>query len=257
MISSATTVHQDGHGAEVRHSPQSRGRIDRLRMAPHGPRRPVGRPPRPSTRSRSGPSGCSRRDGSCWRARSRFGSAAGLSTSSSLWSSERGELVSKDELMARVWPNTFVEESNLKVQVAGLRRVLGDRRGSNQYLATISGRGYRFVAPVTLSTEVPRDAGLERSAQSAGSRSRPCSTAPTPWSRSRPSCRTVASSRSSARAASARPRSPSRWPRGCSKSTITVSNSSIWRRCAIPSRCRARLLTRSAWRSAPRIRVPS
>jgi predicted ATPase/DNA-binding winged helix-turn-helix (wHTH) protein len=64
-----------------------------------------------------------------------------------------GELVSKDQLIARVWPNTFVEESNLKVQVAGLRRVLGDRRGNNRYLATTSGRGYSFVAPVTL-TEV-------------------------------------------------------------------------------------------------------
>jgi predicted ATPase len=71
-----------------------------------------------------------------------------------------GELVSKDELMARVWPNLFVEENNLKVQVAGLRRALGDRRGSNRYLATISGRGYRFVAPVTraqvLSTPAAR-----------------------------------------------------------------------------------------------------
>jgi predicted ATPase len=66
-----------------------------------------------------------------------------------------GELVSKDELMARVWPDIFVDESNLKVQVAGLRRVLGDRRGSNRYLATISGRGYRFVAPVTRAEVLP------------------------------------------------------------------------------------------------------
>ena len=88
-----------------------------------------------------------------------------------------GELVSKDELMARVWPNTFVEESNLKVQVAGLRRVLGDRRGSNQYLATISGRGYRFVAPVTLFAEgLP--ARPPRKGTICRSRSRPCSTAP-------------------------------------------------------------------------------
>src|SRR5919106_5860084 len=65
-----------------------------------------------------------------------------------------GELLSKGELMARVWPNIFVEEGNLKVQIAGLRRVLGDRWGSNRYLATISGRGYRFVAPVTRA-EVP------------------------------------------------------------------------------------------------------
>jgi predicted ATPase len=63
------------------------------------------------------------------------------------------ELVSKAELMARVWPDTFVEEGNLKVQVAGLRRALGDRRDSNRYLATIPGRGYRFVAPVTRTDE--------------------------------------------------------------------------------------------------------
>jgi predicted ATPase/DNA-binding winged helix-turn-helix (wHTH) protein len=66
-----------------------------------------------------------------------------------------GELMRKSELMARVWPDTFVEESNLKVQVAGLRRVLGDSRGSNRYLATISGRGYRFVAPITRTDERP------------------------------------------------------------------------------------------------------
>src|SRR5215475_10024395 len=39
-----------------------------------------------------------------------------------------GELVTKDELISRVWPDTFVEESNLKVNVAALRRVLGDRQ---------------------------------------------------------------------------------------------------------------------------------
>ena len=64
-----------------------------------------------------------------------------------------GELVTKTELMARVWPSTFVEEGNLKVQVAGLRRALGDSRGSDRHLVTIPGRGYRFVAPVTLIDE--------------------------------------------------------------------------------------------------------
>ena len=56
-----------------------------------------------------------------------------------------GELVSKDELVARVWPNTFVEEGNLKVHVAALRRALG---GGNRYLVNVPGRGYRFIAPV-------------------------------------------------------------------------------------------------------------
>lgn len=59
-----------------------------------------------------------------------------------------GELVSKDELMASVWPNTIVEDSNLKVHVAALRRTLGDGLPGRRYLATVPGRGYRFVAPV-------------------------------------------------------------------------------------------------------------
>src|SRR5215470_10912193 len=59
-----------------------------------------------------------------------------------------GEMVSKDELTARVWPNTVVEESNLKVNVCALRRALGEREPGCRYIATVSGRGYRFVAPV-------------------------------------------------------------------------------------------------------------
>ena len=65
-----------------------------------------------------------------------------------------GELVGKDELMARVWPNTHVEESNLKFQVSALRRTLG---GGNRYLVNVPGRGYCFVAPVALAEE-PRPA---------------------------------------------------------------------------------------------------
>src|SRR5215831_13279902 len=62
-----------------------------------------------------------------------------------------GELVSKKELMTRVWANIVVEESNLKVQVAALRRVLGDGQPGRRYLASVPGQGYRFVAPVELS----------------------------------------------------------------------------------------------------------
>jgi len=64
-----------------------------------------------------------------------------------------GELVSRDELVALVWPNTIVEESNLKVNVAALRRALGEGRLGLRYIATVSGRGYRFVAPVELSEQ--------------------------------------------------------------------------------------------------------
>jgi predicted ATPase/DNA-binding winged helix-turn-helix (wHTH) protein len=62
-----------------------------------------------------------------------------------------GELVSKDALMARVWPRTVVEESNLKVHVAALRKALGDGRPGHRYVVTVPGRGYRFVARVELS----------------------------------------------------------------------------------------------------------
>ena len=61
-----------------------------------------------------------------------------------------GELVGKDELMARVWPDTFVEEGNLKFQVDALRRTLGD---GNRYLVNFPGRGYCFVAPVARQSD--------------------------------------------------------------------------------------------------------
>src|SRR5690349_13393426 len=59
-----------------------------------------------------------------------------------------GEVVSKEELIARAWPQTFVEEANLKIQVSALRRALGDGQGDNRYVATVVGRGYNFVAPI-------------------------------------------------------------------------------------------------------------
>ncbi|WP_109126055.1 winged helix-turn-helix domain-containing protein [Dyella sp. C11] len=59
-----------------------------------------------------------------------------------------GELIEKEEIIARVWPTTIVEESNLKVHVAALRKALHDGLGDERYIATVVGRGYRFVAPV-------------------------------------------------------------------------------------------------------------
>src|SRR5690349_17658950 len=67
-----------------------------------------------------------------------------------------GEVVGKAELVARAWPGTFVDESNLKIQVSALRRALGDGQGGRRYLVTVPGRGYNFVAPVSL--EEPREA---------------------------------------------------------------------------------------------------
>ncbi len=59
-----------------------------------------------------------------------------------------GEVVSKEELIARAWPATYVDEANLKIQVSALRRALGDGQGDNRYIATVVGRGYNFVAPI-------------------------------------------------------------------------------------------------------------
>ncbi|QET04278.1 transcriptional regulator [Cupriavidus pauculus] len=71
-----------------------------------------------------------------------------------------GDLVSKAELMARAWPNTVVEDSNLKVHMAALRRALGDGQPGQRYIATVIGRGYRFVAPVSSTTSSLQPAEL-------------------------------------------------------------------------------------------------
>src|SRR5258708_23597953 len=61
----------------------------------------------------------------------------------------RGELVTKDELLSRVWPATVVEENTLQFQISTIRKVLGEDR---DFIKTISGRGYRFVSEITEPT---------------------------------------------------------------------------------------------------------
>ncbi len=63
-----------------------------------------------------------------------------------------GEVVTQRELISRVWPDVTVEEANLRVHIANLRKALGDGREDARYIVTIPGRGYSFVAPATLST---------------------------------------------------------------------------------------------------------
>jgi predicted ATPase/DNA-binding winged helix-turn-helix (wHTH) protein len=58
------------------------------------------------------------------------------------------DLISKEDLLKRVWPDTFIEEANLRVHVAALRKLLGDEGTGDQYIGTVAGRGYCFVAPV-------------------------------------------------------------------------------------------------------------
>jgi len=59
-----------------------------------------------------------------------------------------GSLVSKDALLKKIWPDAFVDESNLNVNVATLRKALGERRTEPQYIETLPKLGYRFVAKV-------------------------------------------------------------------------------------------------------------
>src|SRR5438874_6289133 len=60
-----------------------------------------------------------------------------------------GGVLDKDELMHAIWPDTVVEENNLNQNISLLRRVLGESPAEHRYIATVPGRGYRFVAPVT------------------------------------------------------------------------------------------------------------
>ncbi len=65
--------------------------------------------------------------------------------------SNAGQLVSRDELLKQVWPDTFVEEANLTQNVFLLRQILGDDRPSPKYIETVVRRGYRFVASVRIT----------------------------------------------------------------------------------------------------------
>jgi DNA-binding winged helix-turn-helix (wHTH) protein len=80
-----------------------------------------------------------------------------------------GELVTKEALMRRVWPNTFVEPANLTVHISALRRALAQTKGDSRFLITVPGRGYRFVAPVKTyeTAETSQHQRVERKASFA------------------------------------------------------------------------------------------
>jgi len=87
-----------------------------------------------------------------------------------------GRLLSKADLMEKVWPNEFVEEGNLARSVSSLRKALGDDRKDHKYIVTVQGRGYRFTANLIRTgwevskdtvgpkqgpeTAIPKDVGL-------------------------------------------------------------------------------------------------
>jgi DNA-binding winged helix-turn-helix (wHTH) protein len=68
-----------------------------------------------------------------------------------------GRLISKNELMARVWPGIFVVPANLTVHITALRRALGDGVNGNRFVVNVPGRGYCFTASVTAECAEPAD----------------------------------------------------------------------------------------------------
>lgn len=60
----------------------------------------------------------------------------------------QGRMVTKEEFLRQVWPDTFVEEINLAVNISAIRKALGESPQECRFIATIPGRGYRFVAEV-------------------------------------------------------------------------------------------------------------
>jgi predicted ATPase/DNA-binding winged helix-turn-helix (wHTH) protein len=65
------------------------------------------------------------------------------------------EVVSKKDLMERVWPDVTVEEGSLRFHMTSLRKALGDGKDGARYITTLAGRGYCFVAPVSQASRPP------------------------------------------------------------------------------------------------------
>ncbi|QWT21610.1 transcriptional regulator [Bacillus sp. NP157] len=72
-----------------------------------------------------------------------------------------GSVVTPREMMRAAWPGLIVVDSNIRVQIANLRRALGDMRVGERYIATVAGRGYCFVADVDrLPGQAPTQASV-------------------------------------------------------------------------------------------------
>ena len=69
-----------------------------------------------------------------------------------------GHVLDKEVMLKAIWPNTYVEEANLAVNISALRKVLGEREGGGQYIETIPRRGYRFIADVRQVEVTPEPA---------------------------------------------------------------------------------------------------
>ena len=171
-----------------------------------------------------------------------------------------GEVVGKEELIARAWPATFVEEANLKIQVSALRRALGDGQGDNRYVVTVVGRGYNFVAPIR--KEEPSRASPSPTSAPAAPHNLPFAT--TRMIGREEIVTTLVTQLSHQRLVTVV------GPGGIGKTTVGLAvaermigayEHGVWlvdlAPLSDPAWCRARLRPCSAWNSAPKIRCPA
>jgi DNA-binding winged helix-turn-helix (wHTH) protein len=124
-----------------------------------------------------------------------------------------GDLVSRDAIITAVWPTTVVEDNNLSTQIAALRRVLDQGRGEASCIQTVSGRGYRFLGPVTRVDPTPSSQSTRLPAMGASgqlSRTSNC-TIPAFWVRSMPRLPHRHCERGTGSGAPSRPRSSAAW----------------------------------------------
>src|SRR5215510_15006138 len=70
-------------------------------------------------------------------------------------------VVTKDELMSRVWPDIYVEETNLAQHISMLRKAMGEREDGGQYIETVPKRGYRFAVAVKKIKQAPTETEIK------------------------------------------------------------------------------------------------
>lgn len=85
-----------------------------------------------------------------------------------------GRVIEKDELLREIWADTIVEENNLTQNISALRRVFGEKPGEHRFIATVPGRGYKFVAAVASNADI----GIEENGGTAFFSSEPIESEP-------------------------------------------------------------------------------
>lgn len=72
-----------------------------------------------------------------------------------------GQILSKDELLEKVWVGQFVEENNLTVHISALRKIFGEKKGEHHFIVTVPGKGYKFVANVKTFADEEKEIVIE------------------------------------------------------------------------------------------------